>query len=232
MIVTLSAHALSAGYGRRLVFRNLSFTVAAGQMLGVVGPSGAGKTTLLRTIAGLLTPREGDVRISGLAPRDAVARTRVAYFAGEGTLPGAVRAATWARLAHGALVVPERRRIRTLSRGTRQLLGLRTALGRHALDVVILDEPWDSLDEDGARWLSATLVAKRDRGAAVVVASHEFHHLAGACDAFLFLLPPKAVVMKAQEVAPAGAVTAEHLGRVLDALRDAAPAMGRMRRIS
>ena len=232
MTVVLSVHGLSAGYGRRLVFREVSFEVASGQAVDVLGPSGAGKTTLLRTIAGLLAPREGDIRINGLAPRDAVARTRVAYFAGEATLPGAVRAAAWGRLAHGALVVPERRRIRTLSRGARQLLGLRTALGRQALDLVILDEPWASLDEDGSRWLSATLVAKRDRGAALVLASHGFHDLAGACDAYLFLIHPHAILMRAHEISPTGTVTAEHLARLFDTLRGGRSRRDAERRVS
>ena len=151
----LSAQDVAAGYGRREVFRDVTFQVPAGQSLGVVGPSGAGKTTLLRIIVGLLAPTHGEVRIRGLTPRDALSRTPVAYFAGDATLPGSVRAGAWGSLGAVDLVIPERRRIRTLSRGTRQLLGLRTALSRHPLDLIVLDEPWEALDADGSRWLSS-----------------------------------------------------------------------------
>jgi ABC-2 type transport system ATP-binding protein len=217
--VILSVRDLVAGYGRREVFRSVTFQLPAGQSLGVIGPSGAGKTTLLRMLVGLLTPRGGEVRISGLAPRDALVRSPIAYFAGDATLPGSVRAAAWASLAVADLVIPERRRIRTLSRGTRQLLGLRTVLGRHPLDLIVLDEPWEGLDVDGARWLSSTIEVKRDRGAAVVLSSHRLHDLAGVCDAYLCLLPHNAVLMKAHEISPVGPVTAVLLADLFEKLR-------------
>jgi ABC-type multidrug transport system ATPase subunit len=217
--VMLSVRDLAAGYGRREVFHSVTFQLPAGQSLGVIGPSGAGKTTLLRMLVGLLMPRVGEVRICGLSPRDALARTPVAYFAGDATLPGSVRAAAWASLGAADLVIPERRRIRTLSRGTRQLLGLRTVLGRHPLDLIVLDEPWEALDVDAARWLSSTIEVKRDRGAAVVLSSHRLHDLAGVCDAYLCLLPHEAVLMKAHEIAPVGPVTAALLADVFERLR-------------
>src|SRR4029450_9309120 len=111
------------------------------------------------------TPRAGEVRIAGLTPRDALTRTGVAYFAGDATLPGSVRASGWGSLGNGAVVTPDRRPIRALSRGTRQLLGLRTVLGRQPLGLVLLDEPGEALDPDAARWLTSTLEIKRDRGA-------------------------------------------------------------------
>jgi ABC-2 type transport system ATP-binding protein len=218
--IVLSARDLAAANGVREVFRDITFQLPAGQSLGVLGPSGAGKTTLLRMLVGLLTPRRGEVRINSLPPRQAVSRTAVAYFAGDATLPGAVRAAAWASLGAEDLVIPERRRIRTLSRGTRQLLGLRTVLGRYPLDLIVLDEPWEALDADGARWLSASLETKRDRGSALVLSSHRLHDLAGMCDAYLFLLPNQAVLMKAHDVSPVGPVTAALLTDLFERLRN------------
>src|SRR5262245_55045153 len=136
-VTTVSVRGLAMQYGRRLVFRELSFDLGAGQAAGVVGPNGSGKTTLLRALAGCLTPRAGEIRINGLTPRDALSRTGVGYFAGEATLPGSVRAAQWGGLGSGDNVTRETRRLRTLSRGTRQLLGLRTVLGRHPLGLIV-----------------------------------------------------------------------------------------------
>ncbi len=220
---TLSVRNLTVHYGRRLVFQSVTFDLGAGQCLGVVGPNGAGKTTLLRTVVGCLAPSAGEVRISGLLPRDALVRTGVAYFAGEVTLPGFVRAAAWGSLGNGEAVTLDRRRLRALSRGTRQLLGLRTILNRHALSLVVLDEPWEGIDPDGARWLSTTLELKRDRGAGVVLASHRLQDLAGLCDAYLLLLPHESIVVKAHEIDPMGVVTPALLVDLFDRLRGGVP---------
>ena len=217
--VLISAHDLSARYGRREVFHELSFEVAANQSLGVIGPNGAGKTTLLRMIAGLLKPSHGELSIRGMPPREALARIETAYFAGDFTLPGSVRARDWGSLATGDTLTPERRRIRALSRGTRQLLGVRTVLSRPHLGLVILDEPWEALDPDASRWLSRTLETKRDRGAAVVLASHDLHDLAGVCDAYLFLVNRRGTMWKAHELSPVGPVTAAVLADTLERLQ-------------
>jgi ABC-2 type transport system ATP-binding protein len=216
---TLLVQGVSVHYGRREVFRDVGFDLRGGQALGVVGPNGAGKTTLLRSLVGLITPSRGEVRINGLPPRDAVLRLPVGYFGGEATLPGGVRGSCWGQLGTGDEVMAEHRRIRTLSRGTRQLLGLRTVLGRHPLGLLVLDEPWEALDPDAARWLSTAIETKRDRGAAVIVSSHRLHDLAGVCDVYLFLINRQPRVLRAHEIAPAGAVTPSALIEVFDRLR-------------
>ncbi|HXH26189.1 MAG TPA: ATP-binding cassette domain-containing protein [Vicinamibacterales bacterium] len=215
----LSVRDLAVQYGRRLVFQNVSFNVRAGESLGVIGPNGAGKTTLLRALVGLLAPRFGEVRINGLMPRDAARRTGIAYFAGDATLPGSVRAVDWGSLGNGDVVTVDRRPLRALSRGSRQMIGLRTALGITPLGLVVLDEPWEGLDADAARWLTTMIETKRDRGAAVVLSSHRLYDLAGLCDAYLFLLAHQVTLMKAHEIAPVGPVTAALLTEVFDRLR-------------
>jgi ABC-2 type transport system ATP-binding protein len=219
MPLILSVRELAVQYGRRLVFHGVTFDVAAGQVLGVLGANGAGKTTLLRTLVDGLRPQHGEVRINGLLPRDALARTGVAYFAGEATLPGFARATAWGSLGTGDVVTPDRRRVRALSRGTRQWLGLRTVLGRSPLGLVVLDEPWEGLDPDAARWLSAMLETKRDRGAAIVLSSHRLQDVAGVCDLYLFLMPHRAALLRAHEIAGAGSVTPAQLTEVFDRLR-------------
>ena len=218
--VLLSVHQVCAQYGRREVFRGVSFDLRASHSLGVLGANGAGKTTLLRMLVGCITPVSGEVRIAGLPPRHAMSKTGVAYFGGAATLPPSARASAWGALGNGDRVTADRRPMRVLSHGSRQLLGLRTVLSRQPLQLVVLDEPWEGLDTEGARWLSATLESKRDRGAAVVVSSHRLHDLAGLCDAYLFLMPHQAILLRAQEIARVGPVTAALLADVFDRVRD------------
>ena len=220
--VLLSVRSATARYGRREVFRDLSFDLRMAQSLGVLGANGAGKTTLLRMLVGCISPVVGDVRIGGFRPPDAVLRTSVAYFAGAATLPPTVRATAWGTLGAGEELLPDRRRIRVLSQGSKQLLGLRTALSRHPLQLIVLDEPWEGLDTESSRWLNETLESKRDRGAAVVVSSHRLHDLAGFCDEYLFLMPHEAVLFKAHEIARVGPVTASILADTFEKLRQRA----------
>jgi ABC-2 type transport system ATP-binding protein len=223
----VSVREAAAQYGRREVFRDVSFDLQAGHSLAVLGASGAGKSTLLRMIVGCLRPSRGDVRIAGRPPRDALRQSIVAYFAGAATLPPSVRAAAWGALGNGETITADRRRLRVLSHGARQLLGLRTVLSRHPLHLIVLDEPWEGLDAEGARWLTATLESKRDRGAAIVVSSHRLHDLAGMCDAYLFMMPHQAVLLRAHEIARGGPVTAALLTDVFDIVRDRTSAVHR-----
>ena len=117
-------------------------------------------------------------------------------------------------------MLSDRRRIRALSQGMKQLLGLRTVLSRHPLQLIVLDEPWEGLDTESSRWLTSTLESKRDRGAAVIVSSHRLHDLAGLCDAYLFLLPHDARLVKAHEIARVGPVTAPLLADTFEKLRE------------
>jgi len=209
---------LAARYGRHDVFHDVSFELRSGQALGVVGPNGAGKTTLLRLLVGLVSPARGEIRLDGAPPREAVTCEPVGYFGGESTLPARVQAARWGSLASGDPVTTECRHLRTLSRGTRQLLGLRTIFGRRHLRLLVLDEPWEGLDPDAARWLSTAIEAKRDRGATIVVSSHRLYDLAGLCDAYLFLAHHRATLLYAHEISPTGIVTAADLTEVFDRL--------------
>ena len=95
----------------------------------------------------------------------------------------------------------------------------RTVLSRSHLGLVVLDEPWEALDVDASRWLSRTLEAKRDRGAALVLASHDPHDLAGMCDLYLFLVKRRGSLFKAHELSSVGPVTAAVLAGVLERLQ-------------
>jgi len=194
---------VTKSYGRHRVVCDVSLAVGASEIVGLIGPNGAGKTTLLRLFAGLIRPTRGVVHIP-TADRPAVVR----YFAGEHSLPPDVRTNRWLALwSAPTMAGANGRRIAgtlgTLSRGTRQRVGLEAMLADPDVTLLLLDEPWEGLDPDASRWLSEELLKRREAGAGVIVSSHRIHDLADVCDRCVFLvdgrLSPESLAVSARD---------------------------------
>ena len=189
--VVVETRALVRRYGRRRALDDVTLAVRAGECLALFGPNGAGKTTLLRSLAGLLRPTAGEVRLLGAAlPGEPATRARVGLLSHHGMLYDALTVrenVAFAASLHGIddgdpaidatlarLGLPERAAtpVRALSRGWQQ----RTSIARaivHGPALVLLDEPYTGLDVAGARALTALLRTLRDDGAALVLVTHD-----------------------------------------------------------
>jgi ABC-2 type transport system ATP-binding protein len=165
------------------VLDNVTLGVRHGEILGLVGPNGAGKTTLLRIMSGLVSPSSGSV-VFELESWSGTLR----YFGGEHTLPGDVSTRRWQALWNGTTNNVPAGRIRLLSRGTRQRVGLEAAFASPAPELIVLDEPWEGLDPDASRWLSESLLGLSQRGIGIILSSHRMHDLADVCSRCLFLV--------------------------------------------
>lgn len=182
MKTRLELAAVTKAFGRHQVLNQAWLQVRAGEVVGLIGANGAGKTTLLRIAAGLVRPDGGSVR---WAPMQDYEQARIRYYGGEMTLPPSVPARRWASLFH--VTVDDRRRIGQLSRGSRQILGLRVLLSGDEADLVLLDEPWEGLDPEGSAWLTDTVRRWRSGGAAILISSHRLYDLDSVCTRFLLL---------------------------------------------
>ena len=203
--MSLRLENVGAVYRRRPVFSGASFSLPSGMLMGLIGPNGAGKTTLLRIAAGLIAPAAGRVLREGA----------VMYFGGESTLPGQCRVDRWSALF--GMPSTTRTRLSRLSRGTRQLFGLNACLSTDAWSIGLLDEPWEGLDPNGARWLTSALRRHRERGACVLISSHRLHDVAGICAAYVFLAHGQLRVAAAADLAMAGRVVdGDDLARAFD----------------
>ena len=185
--------AVSKAFGSHRVLNQVWLQVRGGEAVGLIGSNGAGKTTLLRIAAGLVRPDGGSVRWAD-------ARPALRYFGGEMTLAPDVAVRRWASLF--GVRVDDRRRIGQLSRGNRQLLGLRLVLGGSDADILLLDEPWEGLDPNGSAWLTERLARWRDQGAAVLISSHRFHDLDSVCTRFVMLQGGRCVPINPQDHRP------------------------------
>jgi ABC-type multidrug transport system ATPase subunit len=101
------------------------------------------------------------------------------------TLPAAVPICRWTSFFD--VPIDDRRRLGQLSRGTRQLVGLRVLLAGEDADLVLLDEPWEGLDPEWSAWLTQEVRRWRAGGAAVLISSHRLHDLDTVCTRYLLL---------------------------------------------
>ncbi|MFR9730924.1 ABC transporter ATP-binding protein [Saccharopolyspora sp. MS10] len=191
---------VSKRYGRTTALRDMTFTVARGELFGFVGSNGAGKTTTMRIALGVLAADSGEVRFGG-APLDLAARRRFGYMPEErglypkmkvgdqlaylGELHGMSRqrareaAVRWTdRLGLG-----ERRdeQVQRLSLGNQQRVQLAAALV-HDPEVLVLDEPFSGLDPVAVGVMSDVLRETRDRGIPVLFSSHQLDLVQRLCD--------------------------------------------------
>ncbi len=205
---------MTAGYGGRPAIRDLSLSVAAGQVVGLIGPNGSGKTTLVRVASRALRPTTGAVRIAGRDPfaissREAARMVAVvpqevgptfSFTALEVVLMGrSPYLSPWGgggaedyRRAREAMEVAgvhhlADRPIDELSGGEKQRVVLAQALAQDA-PVLLLDEPTTHLDPGHVVGILGTVRAlARDRGRAVLAVFHDLNLASASCDRLVAL---------------------------------------------
>ena len=202
----IEVQGLTKRYGTFTAVRDLSFTVRAGEVLGLVGPNGAGKTSTLRCVAGIIPAAAGLIRIAGHdLQKDAVAAKReLAFFPDEPRLFDylTVRqhlsfvARIYGVIDHESITDPlleefeiadKRDQLPTeLSRGMKQKLAIACGL-LHSPKVMFFDEPLTGLDPLGIRRMKDSIIKRAQGGAAIVLSSHLLHLLEEVCTHVLIL---------------------------------------------
>jgi ABC-2 type transport system ATP-binding protein len=197
---------LTKSYESLLAVDKLSFSVARGEVLGLVGPNGAGKTTTLRALAGIHPPTDGVIRICGFDLRsDAVdAKRHLAFMPDEPRLfdyltveehlqfVARLYQVTGVRekidpLLHEFELADKRKALPSeLSRGMKQKLMIACGF-IHEPDVLIFDEPLTGLDPLGIRRMKDSILRRSREGAAIVLSSHLLHLLEEVCSHVLIL---------------------------------------------
>src|SRR5690349_5947704 len=193
-------------YGDLVAVEDLTFSVAPGEVLGLVGPNGAGKTTTLRAIAGIIAPTRGTITIAGfpLLSQPVQAKRRLAFIPDEPQLFEYLTVEEHLRFIgrmYGVSDAPERipplltelelsekrRALPTeLSRGMRQKLAIACGL-LHEPAALVLDEPLTGLDPAGMRRMRETIAARARGGAAVILSSHLLHLVEELCTKLLVI---------------------------------------------
>jgi heme exporter protein A len=183
----ITASALTVSRGERILFRDLSLSLASGEAVALTGANGAGKTSLLRTLAGFIRPDAGTIVFADVEP--AVARARHIHWLGhlDGLKTGRRASeeltfqAQWAGADAGGIAAAVDLlaleplldlEVRKLSAGQRRRLAF-ARLVAAPRPIWLLDEPFAPLD---ARWreaLGLLMQAHLDKGGAILAAVHD-----------------------------------------------------------
>lgn len=200
MVAGIVADTLTKYYGRDKIaaLDSLTFEIKPGEVYGYLGANGAGKSTTIRLLLNFLQPSSGSARIAGLdIVKDSVAvKKHVGYLSGDvalyqrvtgkelldylGNLQGGVDP-DYRRKLEKRFEAQTDKPIGSLSKGNRQKIGILQAL-MHQPDILILDEPTSGLDPLMQEAFYDSIREASDRGAAVLMSSHNLAEAQRICD--------------------------------------------------
>ncbi|MCB0569993.1 MAG: ATP-binding cassette domain-containing protein [Phaeodactylibacter sp.] len=209
---------LSKSYGPQRAVDHISFEVKTGEILGFLGPNGAGKTTTMKMITSYLEKDEGEILIAGQPAQEPHMKKHIGYLpehnplytdmpvidylefcaalqgVPKANIPGRVR--EMVRVC--GLDVEKHKRIRELSKGYRQRVGLAQAM-IHDPEVLILDEPTTGLDPNQIVEIRE-LIRKLGKEKTVILSTHILPEVEATCDRILIIDQGKIVADGTAEV--------------------------------
>ena len=190
--VAVVARNLVRNFGATRAVQSVNFTVAHGEIFGLVGPDGAGKSTIMRMLAGVLRPDSGEILLEGIdvianperakpnlsyMPQrfglyeDMTVDENIFFYATLFEVPAKVRRERSQELLEAAGLQPFRRRLAgQLSGGMKQKLGLVCAL-IHTPRVLLLDEPTTGVDPVSRRDFWGILYGLREHGVTILLST-------------------------------------------------------------
>ena len=185
---------------RSIAVNNISLTLPRGKIIGLLGPNGSGKTTLIKMLNGLLTPTRGTIRINGQFV-GVETKSRVAYLPDRTYLTGNKRVneildyfcdfyADFSReRALGmlrSLDVDPSRKMKTLSKGTKEKVQLILVMSRQA-DLYRLDEPIAGVDPAARDYILRTILNNYNPGASMLISTHLIGDIEQVLDEVIFM---------------------------------------------
>jgi ABC-type Mn2+/Zn2+ transport system ATPase subunit len=209
--LAIETHDLAVGYDGRVVVGSLDLQVKPGDLLALMGTNGSGKSTILKTMAGLLPPVSGSIEILGSSPgasprdvaylcqnppssftlplraSDVVAMGRYASLGLLRRPSREDRAMVAAAVQRMGVDAFENSSLRELSGGQQQRTHLAQAISRHGR-LLLVDEPTAGLDAHGRQTFASVVEEERQRGCAVVIATHDLED-AEVADTVVLLAP-------------------------------------------
>jgi len=204
MIAVEVSHIVKS-FADKVVVNDLSFSVARGEMFGLIGPNGAGKTTTIRMMMDIIKPDSGDVTIIGEKLSEA-AKDRLGYMPEErglykklsvlesivylASLKGMDKHLAMEKaselLDRTGMLSAKSKKIEEMSKGMTQIIQFIVTIV-HDPQLVILDEPFSSLDPVNTELLKEMCLELRNQGKAVILSTHQMNQVEELCDRILMI---------------------------------------------
>lgn len=196
---------VNKSYGGRPVVQDVSFTLAKGEVLGLVGPNGAGKTTTIRMLMDIIKPDSGEISVFG-RPLDEQAKNRIGYLPEERGLyrkmkvsdnlvylsrlkavpSNTARERAEALLKEVDMSMHQGKKISELSRGMGQIIQFLVTLS-HDPSLIVLDEPFAGLDPVNRMLLKEIILELKTQGKTVIFSTHMMNEVEEMCDRVLMI---------------------------------------------
>lgn len=203
--VFLKIDSVAKSFGDVQAVKGVSFQVHGGEIFGLLGPNGAGKTTLIRSALDIIKPSSGEIEILG-GEMTEDKKSRIGYLPEErglyddmtlwntliylGRLKGLNQKTAQERseqyLRELDLWEARERKIQALSRGMTQKAQFIAGV-MHEPDLIIIDEPFSGLDPVNTRLIKKLLYRMRDRGAGIIMSTHQMVQVEEMCSRILLI---------------------------------------------
>lgn len=212
-------------YGKFRALDDVTFSVPKGGVLGLLGPNGSGKTTFIKLAMGMLRPDAGGISIEGELPSPAT-KAITAYLPDANYLDEHLRVESQIKyyadffkdfnnekcdILLERLGISRKQRIKTLSKGNKEKLGLILTMSRDA-KLYILDEPIAGVDPAARDFILDTILKNRAPGSTILLCTHLIADIQSVLTHFVFLNRGKVVMQSSVEE------TTKREGKTLDEL--------------
>lgn len=201
----VSVSHIAKTFGKTAAVHDVSFDVSNGEIFGLLGPNGAGKTTSIRLILDIFKPDHGNISVLG-GKIDESKKEKIGYLPEErglykdmrveecvlylAALKGLPRRVAKERAAKYFeqldLTEHKSKKVNDLSKGMQQKVQVITTLIHHP-QLIIIDEPFSGLDPVNTRLIQDMLVHERERGAAIIMSTHQMFQVEEMCDRIVLI---------------------------------------------
>jgi ABC-2 type transport system ATP-binding protein len=196
---------VNKSYGGKPIVQDVSFTLAKGEVLGLVGPNGAGKTTTIRMLMDIIKPDSGEISVFG-SPLNEQAKNKIGYLPEERGLYRKMKVSDnliylsmlknvssnvarerAEKLLNEVDMSPHKgKKISELSRGMGQIIQFLVTIA-HDPSLIVLDEPFAGLDPVNRMLLKNIILGLKKHGKTVILSTHMMNEVEEMCDRVLMI---------------------------------------------